>query len=470
MMRHAFLLGSLTHGAVSTALSSNGYKLKTKILNSSVQNWEKTVKLIESTNNKDDIILMKATEYILFLLCLDEYKEVANKLLKAIKSRTHTIFVYEDNLFGQFTSQSEVTTRSLYDHKMSFSEFCASKEEVSVFKGWCYRYELQDKPEQVQQRIIDFLSSLTTSGFNVIPYKRLLDIEQFTTSFVESTVQGLLLRLYVPGSRLYSREIGRLLELFREYTSISMNEDINLSQKTSQNGITYTLSCKCNSLNKDSLPDIYRDFHSFVGLCNNDPESALEFLKSQNIPSEKASEIFARYAKETRRLLLDIKHQRETRLLTLQHRFEAECSDLSCESELKQLLPSLVLEPSNPCDVFAPSHVPLDQKDNVTPSNPITYIENFNGVLISELNGNLQYNEFDRAILELIAKHSKDESQNASLSSDLCEIKDPSTSPTDKLTASQRIKSFLSEIYQKGKDKAIEATIKGILGYLTGLL
>lgn len=105
MIKKALLLDSVDRGTIQTVLQTNGYYRHTKLLKSSLKNWESICDLIESENasNNDLIIIGKLTEHTLFRMCLPDYEEVVERLIKLLQKNKHILFIFKDNMFGNFT-------------------------------------------------------------------------------------------------------------------------------------------------------------------------------------------------------------------------------------------------------------------------------------------------------------------------------------------------------------------------------
>ncbi len=103
-MKKALLLGRLDRGTIHTTLKSNKYEIKTKILKSLPANWKQICKILENDEKHEMLVLGKLTEYVLFLCCYPDYTDVCRKLIYLISRKKHILFVYNENLFGTFSS------------------------------------------------------------------------------------------------------------------------------------------------------------------------------------------------------------------------------------------------------------------------------------------------------------------------------------------------------------------------------
>lgn len=148
-----------------------------------------------------------------------------------------------------------------------------------------------------------------------------------------------------------------------------------------------------------------------MDLCASNVEAAAVVLSSKSLNARDITKIIERYAKEARRLQLDIKHEAESKTVSIRHRLEAELIDLAPTDEDWRAITAII-------EVAIPSfssHLPaLSQSlSGVTglrpvPPSSITYnirpqfIQTVNGVVADEVHGNQHFAPEHQQLLELV--------------------------------------------------------------------
>src|SRR5262249_50441785 len=103
--KRVLLLGANFKEGVTTKIKALGYTYQLKQPLSTPANWEEITKSIDSLINKDDLLaaFFHMTEATLFQCSQPEYHEKLNRILKRLKKVPCLIFIYENNLSGDFT-------------------------------------------------------------------------------------------------------------------------------------------------------------------------------------------------------------------------------------------------------------------------------------------------------------------------------------------------------------------------------
>ena len=352
--KSALILGNVNHGAIETALKSHGCVSKNKILHSSPKNWESIVRIIEENDPNISLVLVKFTEYTLFLFSLPEYRSDGDKILELIALKKHVIFVYNENLFGQFSAFDNSPELYNLEQDDSFADLLhgnlEEREEIlhalneqrrNQFKmpveDWCTRYSCKKPLDDIRTDFIEFLEKLQSLKLNIVGYRTIHDIAVYATSFVERTLEGLLLRIYIPNEKIWSNEIEKTLSLFKDYVSTLTENKIQLIQNRTDNGISYSFLSVDESITSKDLPQIFSEFTTFLDICSKNPSEAIKLINNPDIPTHKANQILKRYVKEAQRLLLDINHERESKILSIKHRLESELIDVASQNEINEL-------------------------------------------------------------------------------------------------------------------------------------
>lgn len=126
----ALILGGINRGAIQTSLRTQNYYVYNKVLLSSVRNWESICKLIEDDINNRLIVLGKFTEYALFQMCLPEYEQVTDKLIMLLRNKKHILFIYKDNLLGNFSAYSRLGEQKEYEEIIDDNPYIQSSHSL----------------------------------------------------------------------------------------------------------------------------------------------------------------------------------------------------------------------------------------------------------------------------------------------------------------------------------------------------
>ncbi len=172
-------------------------------------------------------------------------------------------------------------------------------------------------------------SLLERIGLNVIPYKRNAELTVLALTFLDQTEQNLFFRMYVPSGRMWALEADKLLQLFRDYLSKVSKVNIRLDQYRTDQGTIFEFHGNDENDQILGISDKFDEFSRFLDLCVSNPSAAEELLKNdKDVDSKVIYEIVERYSKEAKRLVIDLKHERERRMLGVRHRLEAELTEI----------------------------------------------------------------------------------------------------------------------------------------------
>ncbi len=453
----ALILDKIDRGTIQTSLQTNNYYRILKLLNSGVKNWESICKILEEDTKKEIIILGKFTEHSLFRMCLPDYRPVVSRLLDLIKERKHILFIYKDNLFGTFSYFEGV--------KISNSVFDIDNEDDYIFyvrkdlASWL-KFENVDEPEKdYLSRVRAFIKELNSDSLTLLPYEKLIDVEISGQNFIENIAEGLLFRIYVPNERIWSSEFDKFLTLFRDYASNVSNLDLKITQNRTDLGIICSLYSLNNNIQEAEINDLYKEFTSFMDLCSNNPVEAQKYIDNLDLDKSKKNQIFQKYVKESQRLLLDLKQERELKFISIKHRFENELQELSINNEvLKYIEESLPVPQSTSNALNGATQIVQNQTININPQ----IIEKAEGIICTEINGDVHFTPEEKEIGKLIEKYATGVAENAKLKSALYELKDNGASKEQKRGAWQKIYGFLGKVADKVGDVGVSLLTKYI--------
>jgi len=416
------LLGSVGHEGVVSKLQAADRQYKSKFLESKVNNWESILKYFD--DYVVEAVLVKLTPHVISLMASNEYKDVRVKLFKSIGEVSNILFVYEDVLSGQFEKDS-----------------------------W------SDQPSEEDRNLV--FEMLSEHGVNVLPYKRNAEVTVMAETFLTETEQNLIFRLYVPTGCLWSNESDKLIQLFRDYLAKVASIKVRLDQYRTDKGVIYEI----HSEEVESSAGIdaeFSEFTQFMDLCVTDPSAAEIMLKEKSVKPKDLMGLLSRYTKEAKRLNVDLKHEREQKILSIKHRLESELVDAipgaTDWSAIDTLVNMAVPALSGSKGAIAVDQEPtrllgnLSQGSITVNVNP-QIIDTVNGVIAQEIRGDQTIGVEAQQLLELIHKYGGSASQD--LASSVHELEDESAPKSGRLNAKQKLKKFLIEVSKKTGDVAM---------------
>jgi len=451
----ALILDNIDRGTITTTLQTNGYYRRLKLLNSSVKNWESICEILEGDVENEIIVLGKFTEYTLFKMCIPAYREVGRKLLDLLKTKKHIIFIYKDNLVGNFSYFQSV------DIKESVFEVDDKKDYLyyreTQLKNWLENQDIEEPEADFLNRVIKLIKRINIE-LTALPYEKLIDVEISGQNFIENIAEGLLFRIYVPKDRIWSNEFDKFITLFRDYASNIANEELKITQNRTDLGII----CSLYSINKDitetEINVLYKEFTAFMDLCSSNPKEAQKLINELDISEPKKQGILKKYVKESQRLLLDIKQEREVKVISIKHRLQNELQEYELSKDVLEYVENAV--PSSESTKYLTFGNQTVQNQTILINPQI--IGKVDGIVVNELNGHINFSPEEQELNKLIEKFSKTLSESTELQTSLYELKDCASSKEKKRGAWQKLYGFLGKVGDKVGDVGVALLTKYI--------
>jgi hypothetical protein len=426
------LLGWVDHEGILSTLKASGQQYKKKLLSSRPENWTTIAALFDEF--KISSVLGKFPGEVMSLLVEPLYAEVRQQLFKRVGEVPNQIYVYEKVLQGEQTEG--------------------------------IRAEINPYPSQdVRDSSIEFLRS---NNIEIVPYKTKAEVTVLAASFLDELDRNLILRLYIPSGRLWSSEADKFLQLFQDYIAKVDRLAVRLDQKRTDYGVIYEFHGEAPP-GESNLSTEFQEFSKLMDLCVTDSEAAASLLTSKNLDIREVTRILERYSKEVRRLQLDIKHDAESKIISIRHRLESELIEFNPTEEDCKAIDSMVnaVVPSFSSGLPLPSQsmssLSLQSRPtaaNVTYNFRPQFINTLNGVIAEEIHGNQHFSPEYHQLLEVVREHGG--TQKRQLETAVYEIADKGVDRVDKLQAKQRLKSFLMAAGKKTGDMAFSILQKYI--------
>jgi hypothetical protein len=262
----------------------------------------------------------------------------------------------------------------------------------------------------------------------------------------------LVLRIYIPAGRLYAAEASRILLLFHEWLTKTHGPGIRRSTYSTVNGETVEFYVDPSTPPVDLRAEL-GTFTGFLGQCERDPETATDLLNAAGIAGTEAADLVAKFAKEARRLRIELRQEREKRVLILTHSIESELEDrgidtgdLGLMTQIDQMVPGPSL--SQPLGVLT---VP-----GTVGQAPVTV--NIQSMVMNNIQGNVTLVPRARELLELIQRSGG--TDTADLESAFYEVEDADAPPEARNRAKRRLKAFLAQVAGTVRDVSVDVLEK----------
>jgi len=215
------------------------------------------------------------------------------------------------------------------------------------------------------------------------------------------------------------------------------------------------------SVVQTDLREEFDNFSDFLTLCSEDAPAATDVLTSAGIDRTSSVKLVARFGREVQRLQLDLRHDREQRMLTIRQSLEEELLEGGVDlrdiprSQLNALIENHVPGPSAPESLTL-----LATPWTAGPAAPVTV--NINPQIITVIRSKIMQNVEGTIHLGLQAQELLSFIQDfggqeaATLQSAVYELEDEAAPPAAKSNAKQRLKKFVSQVTEAARDVGIE--------------
>lgn len=429
-------IGSADTEGVTAQLRAVGTYYKRKMLESKPENWEAIVGLFREYEVSS--VVVKLTIPSFYVLSDPNYSEVRERLLKEVSSKPNLFLVHESILAGQHREYNG-------DEIDSGHEFQEPQYEVYT--------DFVPPPAEVRQEVLDLLSSY---GFEVIPYKKNVELVVLASSFVERHESNLIFRMYIPSERMWANEAEKLFQLFRDYLQKVSGLDVRHEQYRTSQGLIYEIYGG-GEVDSSQLPAKFSEFSSFMEMCASNPQAAHKLLASSHLSNAEVFNIVERYSKEARRLNIDIRQERERRLLSIKHGLETELIEYVRTDEDWAVVNQLI-EGSVPSANSVLSSLSIDRRPardvaaNITVNINPQIIGKVQGVVAQQILGDQHLGPDAKQLLDAIEEFAGD--RKAVLASAVHELSDKSARQEDRIAAKQRLKGFVYTVAGKLGDVA----------------
>lgn len=450
--RFVLLLGNVRPGSATSRLKVSGIRYEQKRLQSGAKNWN----VIRAMLDDPDLICVvgQLNAAVFDLIAAPEYSDVAPRLLESIGKVPHSLFVHESVLAGEQTRGRD------YSREEDDGEPDETFIDYLHSSGW-----FRSPDEDVRSAVARFFERFE---LRVVPYTTNAEFEVMAEEFVNDNERDLLFRVYVPAGKLYAAEAEKLLSLFREWLGRVERQGVRQDGYETPSGHMYEFFGDGRPRTRDLSAD-FLDFSDFLELCVDDPSEAERRLQAKGLELAVSSEIVVRYGREARRIELDLKQERERRIVGIRHGLEVEMLEQELSDSQQTAIEALVdsLVPSSAAGVGAlvavSSREPPPGVVNVQVNQQ--FIEHVKDSVVQNVQGTAHLGPDPKLLLGLIAAHGG--AQASELASAVHELEDPDAGRAARVKARQLLKGFtirLGGVVQDTVLKAMSSYLETKLG------
>jgi len=454
-------LGKADTEGVTIRLKAVGALYKRKMLESRVENWEKIIEIFNEFNVSS--VIVKLTSATFRILCQEQYSKVRENLLTLIASKPNLFLGHESLLMEQDEEENQETKEEVQID--GINPELIDPELAENYEYGLYDYDYIDFFDPLSTEVIrEVTGLLATHGITIIPYNKNVELVVIASKFVEQNDSNLIFRIYVPSERMWANEAEKLLQLFREYLHKVSGLNVRQEQHRTNQGVVYEFFGG-DGVEPTILPQKFNEFSSFMEMCVSNPEHAQLLLESTHLNKAEVFNLVERYSREARRLHVDIKQERERKLLAIRHILESELSEY-VRTERDWEIIGKIIDGSVPAVTGISSALSIDRRQlpetnsNITINVNPQIIGTINGVVAQQILGDQHLGTDAKQLLELIDKYA--ETNKATLTSAVHELSDESAAPEDKLTAKHKLKGFLYSAAGKIGNIALDVAQKYI--------
>ena len=443
------VLGNFTHEGLTAKAKSLGFSLINRQLRSTPKNWLNITAQLKSLNNQGCLaaVFLYLPSPALLHVAAPVFDGVRPLLFDQFERTKTTVFVYEDNLKGSVepfpweidpynpyyeTDETDETDELPYMVPDELREKLVG-QRAQVKSARAERREKWFAQNQdLIARALALMDDWSNREVEVLPFRKRADVTIRMFEALDDVQAGVFLRLYIPNRRYQSEQFEDFLVVFNRFLREVEGKEFAIDVERTLGGTTYVFKGREDASTLDDLREAADRFDAFLADARANSKDVESRLIARGATPTEAPFIVARYLRKADRLILESGHEFQIRHLILVQQAEAELLDAG----EKRLLPQPM--EGRPSTLFsivgnvAPVTVTIN-------SSPISV---GSSLAINNLAGSISYSSEDRAILARIDVLD-DRLRALQLRSELDRLKDPATSPDERVTAVQKLKGFL---------------------------
>jgi hypothetical protein len=265
--------------------------------------------------------------------------------------------------------------------------------------------------------------------------------------FIREAEKGLLFRAYVPSGQIWETEFDRMLTLFKDFLVRVANADVRLESNRTPYGVSYAFFGE--GVTPQQAAANFEEFTTLLNVAVTDADAAETILSERYaLGRREIASIITRYAKEARRLHVDIRHERQRKVLSIRQQLESELSDVVPPLAMREIEGIVDATLPQSLDVVPagrrPVNLNLFEKPQISFSFTDQQVQRLDSIVSREVQGTIALLPDERQFLEIIEKHGANDSRD--LTTAFYQLRDPGTSVAERVTTAQRLRTFLLNV------------------------
>jgi hypothetical protein len=401
------------------------------------------------------LIVYLPTPLFLFL-CGDHFIPIRHELVDVIKEFNGHVFVYQDNLAGDFSTE---------ENPGIFYTQLEEDYENDPFSFWKRQrfglIALEPTVDELFPQVKEFLDYIKYNVTNLIGFSTRNDVTLQIVNILNRVSSGEFLKILISNGKYQAEQVEKLIKLLEKYLQSAEKVDFQVNTQRIESGTIITFNSISGIVNLENLNKYLENFQNFMEICQNNPLEAENILISNGFNKQNATYTVQRYLTEYKRIVLDIKQEYEHKMLLLKQKLEQDTF------EMVNIEYSQINNQMNPLEFIKnlskTNPIIINMADSMINNNSETQT-----ILNQALNGDIEYNELDKELLEVFEKYA-DSLKKLEFEANLAELKSNNVNMSDKKTAKQKITSFLLSAGSKFGENLSEALIKNLIAYLEQL-
>jgi hypothetical protein len=465
------LIGTPVDDGVTIKIHSLGCRYARRSLSSSPNNWLAIAAQLHKFREFGQLVgvIMLLTNDSIDRCLLPDYESAWQQMMTELGDVPSLAFVYEDVLDRISTdsplmvSESVIFTRKNPDLNFLRVELPSNAvaDHCLASLGQCSWPRIKSSGTQlifssigneiliredvfgearvvIEQAIVErnrraklLFDNLREAGIEIVPYRTRVDRVIRTQDFLDATVSGEFLRLYVPSGRYQGEQLASFLRLFKKYVHRIEGRAFSIDTRNTEHGTVYVFRSNDSVATLTGIEGAISRFEALLELYGDNPGQAEELLTSMGLEANEARRLLAEYTRDYQRLVMDMKHEYETKILVLRQELENRALEVTAPGVEMVTRPLSVGNPRSAANsLLAPPTLNIGDS-----ANSSLEFEKL-------ITGDISYTLLDRELIDLFEKYEKG-IEAVRLKSDLEQLKDRSVPQELRVVSRQRIVGFL---------------------------
>ena len=467
MIKHVVTIGGFNHEGLSANVKALGFKLLSLKLDGVKPNtWLKRANLIKEliANGTLAATIIYLHTTLLLQASNSEYRAAFIELLTQVAKSKAIVFIFQDNLDGIYTMRHWQSRKPMTIEEL---EEILENEDESEYGYIRNRDNIENaiirlKDYEIRKSEIETLITyIYESDVEVAPFYLRSDVTIRLQEFLGDVEQGVFLRLFVPNDRLQAEQLKSLLSVLERYLRQVEGQNFSVDLRKSDNGIVYVFRSDDDMGSLQNLNDAILRFDSFMKMCGDQPEKALEVLKLQGLSAYDSAFFVEKYYREYKRIILESRHEFERKSLLLKQRLEADILDQSCQ-------PTLSWDNESVSGLISAVATGGNVAINIG-NMSIINSQKIHNEVEKIINGSIIYNDNDKLLFDLFSRYAGG-FEALQCRSDLDQLKDATVAEPARQNAKQRLTGFLRKSAKKAGEITEKVAVEALSLYIESLI